>query len=419
VTWVLVLKELLTYTRDGEWGKGEAAAGLVEVAVVRGTDFEAVRNGDVENLPRRWIPKHVLDRKRLHADDILLETAGGTKDQPTGRTVLLKGRTLLRADLPLVCASFSRFLRVDGGQIDPHYLYWFLQDLYARREMYTYHIQHTGVARFQYTQFATAQEVPILDRRDQEAIAAVLGALDDKIELNRRMNRTLEAMARALFRSWFVDFDPVHAKAEDRAPAHMDAATAALFPDRFGEDGLPQGWRLRTVGDILELAYGKSLTKDARQEGPFPVYGSGGIAGTHVEALVSEPTIVVGRKGTVGSLYWAPRGCFPIDTTFFVRSSAPMNYTYRLLETLGLSDMNTDAAVPGLNRNNVYRLKVPAAGDELLAQFEALAGAWQRAIDHTLGENRTLAVLRDTLLPKLMSGELRVREAERAVAEVA
>lgn len=252
---------------------------------------------------------------------------------------------------------------------------------------------------------------------EQQAIAAVLGALDDKIELNRRMNRTLEAMARALFRSWFVDFDPVRAKAEGRAPAHMDPATAALFPARLGEDGLPERWVLSKVEDALELVYGKSLTKDMRQDGPFPVYGSGGVAGTHRDPLVAEPTVVVGRKGTVGSLFWVPRGCFPIDTTYFVRARVPLVYAYRLLETLGLDDMNTDAAVPGLNRSNVYRLQFPNPGEQLMGRFEAEAGLWQRMIDRNGEAGRTLAALRDTLLPKLMSGELRIRDAERALAE--
>ena len=87
---------------------------------------------------------------------------------------------------------------------------------------------------------------------EQRAIASVLGALDEKIENNRAMNETLEEMARAIFKSWFVDFDPVHAKSRGEQPAHMDAETAALFPDRFGDDGLPEGWREGDLGEIAE-----------------------------------------------------------------------------------------------------------------------------------------------------------------------
>jgi type I restriction enzyme S subunit len=259
--------------------------------------------------------------------------------------------------------------------------------------------------------------VPIIPTDAQRQIGEILGALDDKIELNRRMAETLEAMARALYRSWFVDFDPVHAKALGRAPAHMDAATAALFPDRFGEDGLPKGWSLKRVGDILTLAYGKALRKDARVPGRFPVFGSGGTDSSHNAALVSAETIVVGRKGTVGTIYWAPDGCWPIDTTFFVSSDLPMAYLLRLLEQLPLSDMNTDAAVPGLNRDNAYRLEVAHPESAIVDAYSSTAGSLQKRIDSCGRENRTLAALRDALLPKLMSGEIRVRDAEAAVEE--
>ena len=92
---------------------------------------------------------------------------------------------------------------------------------------------------------------------EQKSIASVLGALDDKIENNRRMNETLEEMARAIFKSWFVDFDPVHAKAAGNAPAHMDAETAALFPSSFGDDGLPVGWIRKTLGEVCTIKSGK------------------------------------------------------------------------------------------------------------------------------------------------------------------
>jgi type I restriction enzyme S subunit len=261
--------------------------------------------------------------------------------------------------------------------------------------------------------------IPQHSNDQQREIASILGALDDKIELNRCMSATLEEMARSLYRSWFVDFDPVHAKMEDRQPAFMDEATAALFPDRFGENGLPEGWRMRRLGDVLTLNYGKALKKDIRIPGQFAVYGSGGTNSTHTDALVHGPTIIVGRKGTVGSLYWEPHGCWPIDTTFYVTTAFPWVYVLKALETLPLSKMNTDAAVPGLNRENVYRLEIPFPGTKVIGAFTEITGKWRERADSLKDENVTLSSLRDSLLPKLMSGELRVGEARDQIEEVA
>lgn len=252
---------------------------------------------------------------------------------------------------------------------------------------------------------------------EQREIAATLGALDDKIELNRKTAATLEEMARALYRSWFVDFDPVHAKAEGSAPAHMDAQTAALFPDRFAENGLPEGWLTKRLGDILVLHYGKALKKEFREKGPYRVYGSGGSDSTHTEALIKKPTIIIGRKGSVGSIFWEPNGCWPIDTVFYVTSGFPISFVLRTIQNQPLSEMNTDAAVPGLNRENVYRLDVVTSDFLVMNAFDRKVSLLQQMIDALLIESQTLTSLRDTLLPRLMSGELRVPAARKLVEE--
>lgn len=110
----LVLKEITVVTKDGEWGKGEPFDSSVEMMVIRGTDFEDVRVGSLDGVPSRYIPEHIATRKRLQPFDILIETAGGSKDRPTGRTMLLKPSMISKANLPLTCASFARFIRIDG-----------------------------------------------------------------------------------------------------------------------------------------------------------------------------------------------------------------------------------------------------------------------------------------------------------------
>lgn len=281
--------------------------------------------------------------------------------------------------------------------------------------------------------------IPIPPEDIKENIEAIYLALTNKIELNRQINQTLEQIAQTIFKSWFVDFEPVKAKIEakaaDRGPeraamcavsgkseAELDqlspeqrqqlAATAALFPDEMVESELgliPEGWDPQRLENILDLSYGRALTKAERKDGDYPVYGSGGITGCHDRPLASGPGIIVGRKGTVGALYWEDRDFFAIDTVFYVepKNGATLEVLFYLLQTLGLEKMNTDAAVPGLNRNNVYRLPVPKFPNELMEAFSETVGAVRKKIFCGLSEIETLITLRDTLLPKLLSGELR------------
>lgn len=264
-------------------------------------------------------------------------------------------------------------------------------------------------------------EVPLPPLPEQRAIASILGALDDKIELNRRMNQTLEAMAQALFKSWFVDFDPVRAKATGRQPADMDSETAALFPDSFegSEFGnIPAGWTLAKAGDVAEFAYGKALKDGVRRPGPVPVYGSNGRVGYHDEALVRGPGIVIGRKGNPGVVTWVPSDFFPIDTTFYVVPRGPirsMSYLLRALARLGLAALGADSAVPGLNRNMAYMSKMLIPPRALTDALETTVTPLSSKVSEGERESRSLAAIRDALLPTLLSGEIRVREADTAL----
>jgi type I restriction enzyme S subunit len=165
--------------------------------------------------------------------------------------------------------------------------------------------------------------LPVPPLPEQRAIAHILGTLDDKIELNRRINETLEAMARALFKSWFMDFDPVRAKAEGRQPARMDVETAALFPDAFEDSTLgkrPKGWYVGPLGGILELKRGYDLPQPRRIFGFIPIYSSSGLTGYHSEAKVKGPGIVTGRYGTIGQIFFVNEDFWPLNTTLYVRN---------------------------------------------------------------------------------------------------
>ena len=262
-------------------------------------------------------------------------------------------------------------------------------------------------------------EVSLPPLPEQRAIADVLGTLDDKIELNRRMNETLEAMARALFRDWFVDFGPVRAKMAGREP-YLPPDVWSLFPDRLAPSELgdiPAGWQVKTLGQLIELAYGKALREQDRRPGSIPVYGSNGQVGWHDTKLVDGPGIVVGRKGNPGLVRWAPVQFYPIDTTFYVvpmYENLSLHFLFYALDGQDLPSIAADSAVPGLNRNLAYmnRQIMPPRG--LIAKFHHDASAIFNRRDGLETECRDLTALRDALLPSLVSGGLRVANDRNA-----
>ncbi len=346
---------------------------------------------------------------RLEKNDILLNITG---DGITfGRACLVPEKAL-----PACVNQHVSIIRLDSKQADPGYVVSYLT--HPTIKSYIESFNAGGSRRAITKAHIESFVVPLPPLATQRAIADLLGGIDDRITLLREANATLEAIAQALFKSWFVDFDPVHAKMEGHTPEGMDEATAALFPDGFETSELgevPRGWLPIRLDSFLELAYGKALKAESRNPGPVPVYGSGGITGWHDTSLIDGPSIIVGRKGTVGSLYWESHPFYPIDTVFYVKARRPLTYCHQLLKTLGLQDMNTDAAVPGLNRENVYRLMVPEIPEEALAAFDGVAKAVQQSIDHNEAQAQTLSTLRDTLLPRLISGQLRLPEAQAAL----
>jgi type I restriction enzyme S subunit len=233
-------------------------------------------------------------------------------------------------------------------------------------------------------------EVPIPPLPIQRRIAGILSAYDELIENNQRRIKILEAMARALYREWFVHF---------RFPGHE---SIPRVPSPLG--GIPQGWEVKKLGEVLELNYGKALKKEGRRDGPFPVYGSSGMVGTHDASLVKGPGIIVGRKGNVGSVFWSDDDFFVIDTAYFVTSALPLRFLFYVLPTLNF--INSDAAVPGLSRNQAYSLDLVVPPVELLAQFCNLVDTTERQALTLQRQIQNLRRTRDLLLPRLLSGEV-------------
>jgi type I restriction enzyme S subunit len=317
-------------------------------------------------------------------------------------------------------------LRSDGTQVFPPFLRWLVRGPHWWEQIGTF--INVG-AVFDSLKCADIPnfKMPLPPLAEQKAIATVLGVLDDKIELNRRMNATLEAMARALFQSWFVDFNPVRAKLDGRKPDGLDKATTALFPAAFQDSPLgpiPKGWAVARLDDIASVMMGLSPDGDS--------YNSDGVG----VPLINGPVefgdyFPVKTKWTQASTRFAAEG----DLIFCVRGSTTGrrvisdgkygigrgvcsicakdkldSFLYQTIN-VGLERLlqkTTGSVFPSLSAPDIKGFSVLKPNGDVQQLYERTTKPMLQSIQQNHRQSRTLATLRDTLLPKLLSGELAV-----------
>jgi len=277
---------------------------------------------------------------------------------------------------------------------------------------------------------------PIIEQR---AIAAILGALDDKIELNRRMNTTLEAMARAIFTSWFVDFDPVRAKMEGRLPSGMDADTAALFPDAFEDSSLgriPQGWanvHFAALADLSRISLNPAnFAQEVFDHYSIPAYDNGQVPVQHKgesilsnKFLVPENCVLLSKLNPRFPRVWLPnqdsRRRAIASTEFLVllpKLPVSREFLYSLCssqdfaERFATSVTGTSGSHQRVRPDDLLAMNVALAPESVLRAFTRLSDPLLHQIQVNQQESLTLGAARDALLPKLLSGEIRVEQAE-------
>ncbi|MCE2454311.1 MAG: restriction endonuclease subunit S [Gemmatimonadetes bacterium] len=278
--------------------------------------------------------------------------------------------------------------------------------------------------------------VPLPPLSEQRAIAHVLGTLDDKIELNRRMNETLEAMARALFKSWFVDFDPVRAKMDGRDTG-LPQDIADLFPDRLVDSEMgeiPEGWEAKSLRDCMKLTMGQSppgSTYNHHGDGLpfFQGRSEFGFRYPEKRRFCSAPTRVAKPEDTLVSvrapvgdinLAWE-RCCIGRGVAALRHKSGSSSFTYHSAWALQreLREYEHTGTVFGaINKRQFQALKVTEPDPVVVKAFDAMSVSLDARIRSSVAESRTLAALLDTLLPKLISGEIRVPDAEGLVESV-
>ncbi|MDN5851249.1 MAG: restriction endonuclease subunit S [Actinomycetia bacterium] len=324
-----------------------------------------IRNGRIEYAGAKRVSRETFDawsrRAVPGAGDLIL-----AREAPVGQVARVD------PDRPTCLGQRTVLVRPDPAHIAERYLHAYLLGQDAQRWMADRSagstVAHLNVADVRAVPIA----VPPLD--DQFRIASILGAIDDMIETNRELVVNL----------W------------QRIDGAYEMASA--------------GGQAGTLGNRIELRYGKGLPAARRVPGPYPVVSSAGIVDTHQSSIVRGPGVVVGRKGTVGSVTWIFEDFFPIDTAFYVDTDLPMAYVYVALRNAGLDHMNTDSAVPGLNRENALTRPLIVPGDDALAQFAAETSAYLVAIHGLSQEIAELTSTRDDLLPLLIAGKVRVQD---------
>ena len=279
-------------------------------------------------------------------------------------------------------------------------------------------------------EWVSRYKIPIPPLSEQRRIAHILGTLDDKIELNRQMNETLEATARTIFKSWFVKFDPVKAKVEGCKPPCIDTETAALFPSvlqdsRLGE--VPEGWKVATIDEEFNLTMGQSppgSTYNEDGEGmPFYQgrkdfgfrYPTRRVYCTAPKRFAEKADTLVSVRAPVGNINMVKEKCSIGRGVAAIRhKNGSRSYTYYTMQSLQevFSRYEAEGTVFGsINKTDFQTLSHLRPPDEIVEAFERLVHPLDQTIENNENESRTLAQTRDRLLPKLLSGEIRVDDA--------
>lgn len=266
--------------------------------------------------------------------------------------------------------------------------------------------------------------IPVPDVGTQAEIAAVLTSLDDRIDLLRQTNATLESITQALFKSWFIDFDPVRAKAEGREPEGVDAATAALFPAEFEESHLgliPQGWTACAVSELASLKGGKQLERSAFDDaGPNPIFGGAGEMGRTHLSNADGFVLTVGRVGAYcGQFFWHEGAAWVNNNASLVRVHSPRDsyWLHQALLTSDIDRIKKGAAQPFVSNSDIEALPLVIASVEAREAFHEIAKPLYERQAITTAQADSLRAVRDSLLPRLISGKLRLPEAQEQVED--
>lgn len=279
-----------------------------------------------------------------------------------------------------------------GEDFDTMFLYQYLRSCYFRAQITQF---QSGSAQPQLP-ISTLQKMKVIkpDIAAQRRIASILSSFDRKIELNNKINADLEEMAQAIFKNWFVDFEPF------KDGKFVDSELGMI----------PEGWKVGCLGDLITIKYGKDHKK--LDDGTFPVYGSGGFMRFVNSWLYNGESVLIPRKGTLDNIMYVCEKFWTVDTMFFSvpKMDYVMKYVYNYIKRFDFSKMNEGTSVPSNTAARLNKMQILIPTHEVLEMYDETLCPIYNKRKMNDKESRTLSLLRDTLLPRLMSGELEVPE---------
>ena len=311
-----------------------------------------------------------------------------------------------------------------GDELRARWLYYFLRSQHGQ-------LLIEGRKKGSTQQYLSLTELRKLPISFPESIQVMRNSIegliriDDRITLLRETNATLEAIAQALFKSWFLDFDPIRAKSEGKSPDGMDVDVAALFPDAFEETEygmVPQGWSVGRLSDIAKLKGGKMLSKEHFSvDGEFPVYGGAGEMGRSNLSNAEGFVITVGRVGAYcGQYFWHSGQAWVNNNASHVIPHNVNNsvWLYQWLRSVDMDLIKKGAAQPFVSNGDIENLQIILPSQSVIDEFVNVCELLFTRMTSVLASISTLVNLRDTLLPRLISGQLRIADAEAELKEV-
>ncbi|WP_195663422.1 restriction endonuclease subunit S [Bacteroides congonensis] len=281
-------------------------------------------------------------------------------------------------------------IRANNNRILPDYLYYLTKTKVRELQHASHGAVFNTITKNTFENIIC--QIPPLEQQKQ--ISTILSSLDDKIELNRRINDNLEQQAQALFKSWFVDFEPF------RGGKFVESQLGMI----------PKGWKVGTLSDLLDIRYGKDHKK--LNDGNIPVYGSGGIMRLADGILYNGESVLIPRKGTLNNVLYVNWPFWTVDTMFYSIEKVPnvAKYCHLLLSKLDLASMNSGSAVPSMTTDILNKIQIIVANQDVFSSFNECISSLYLKAKINLDENKRLSETRDLLLPKLMSGRLIIKD---------